>query len=118
MAGVVEHDDDPVAASDRRLPRHHRHRLTRASSIPSGAGSIATSAGSGAAAVVVGSIRPPAADRIPWVGARGVRLHVGAEGVSWGLGAGRWSWNAKSRQHTVDTPGPGYWQSRGQHPHR
>jgi hypothetical protein len=40
-----------------------------------------------------------------------LRLNVGAGGVSWGLGAGRWSWNAKSRRHTVDTPGPGYWQS-------
>jgi hypothetical protein len=42
-----------------------------------------------------------------------LRLNVGADGVSWGLGAGRWSWNAKSRRHTVDTPGPGYWQSEG-----
>ena len=47
-----------------------------------------------------------------------LRLHVGGEGVSWGLGAGRWSWNAKSRRHTVDTPGPGYWQSRGRTPRR
>jgi Protein of unknown function (DUF4236) len=42
-----------------------------------------------------------------------LRLNVSADGVSWGLGAGRWSWNAKSRRHTVDTPGPGYWQSEG-----
>ena len=47
-----------------------------------------------------------------------LRLHVGGEGVSWGLGAGRWSWNATSRRHTVDTPGPGYWQSRGRNPRR
>jgi hypothetical protein len=47
-----------------------------------------------------------------------LRLHVGAEGVSWGLGAGRWAWNAKSGRHTIDTPGPGHWQSRGQHPRR
>ena len=47
-----------------------------------------------------------------------LRLNVGGEGVSWGLGAGRWSWNAKSRRHTVDTPGPGYWQSRGLNPRR
>ena len=47
-----------------------------------------------------------------------LRLHVDGEGVSWGLGAGRWSWNARSRRHTVDTPGPGYWQSRGRHPRR
>jgi hypothetical protein len=45
-----------------------------------------------------------------------VRLNVGPDGVSWGLGAGRWSWNAKSRRHTVDTPGPGYWESRGRRP--
>ena len=42
-----------------------------------------------------------------------LRLHIGGEGVSWVLGVGRWSWNAKSRRHTVDTPGPGYWESRG-----
>ena len=42
-----------------------------------------------------------------------VRVHAGPVGVSWVLGAGRWSWNAKSRRHTVDTPGPGYWQSKG-----
>jgi hypothetical protein len=42
-----------------------------------------------------------------------LRLHFGAEGVSWGLGMGRWSWNARTGRHTVDTPGPGYWQSRG-----
>ena len=42
-----------------------------------------------------------------------LRLHVGSGGVSWGVHVGRWSWNAKTRRHTVDTPGPGYWQSRG-----
>jgi hypothetical protein len=42
-----------------------------------------------------------------------LRLHVGPEGMSWGLGAGRWSWNARSKRHTIDTPGPGYWESRG-----
>jgi hypothetical protein len=45
-----------------------------------------------------------------------LRVHAGTDGLSWGLGAGRWSWNAKSRRHTVDTPGPGYWQSRGRRP--
>ena len=49
---------------------------------------------------------------------RPLRLNVGGEGVSWGLGAGRWSWDAMSRRHTVDTPGPGYWQSRGRNPRR
>jgi hypothetical protein len=42
-----------------------------------------------------------------------LRLHVGSGGVSWGLGVGRWSWNARSGRHTVDTPGPGRWESRG-----
>ena len=45
-----------------------------------------------------------------------VRLNAGPEGFSWGLGVGRWSWNAKSKRHTVDTPGPGYWESRGRQP--
>lgn len=26
---------------------------------------------------------------------------------SWGLQVGRWTWNARTRQHSVDTPGPG-----------
>ena len=47
-----------------------------------------------------------------------LRLHVAPEGVSWGLGAGRWSWNSKSGRHTVDTPGMGYWESRGRRPRR
>jgi hypothetical protein len=41
-----------------------------------------------------------------------LQLHIGAGGLSWGFGAGRWSWNAKTGRHTVDTPGPGYWESR------
>ena len=45
-----------------------------------------------------------------------LRLNVGPEGASWGLGAGRWAWNSKSGRHTVDTPGPGYWESRGRRP--
>jgi hypothetical protein len=32
---------------------------------------------------------------------------------SWGLQVGRWSWNARTRRHTVDTPGIGYVQTRG-----
>ena len=32
---------------------------------------------------------------------------------SWGLKIGPWSWNAKTRKTTIDTPGPGYWQSKG-----
>jgi len=43
-----------------------------------------------------------------------VRIHLTERGLhSWGLQVGRWSWNARSRRHTVDTPGPGYWESRG-----
>lgn len=44
-----------------------------------------------------------------------LRLHFGRGGFSWGVGAGRWSWNARSRRHTVDTPGPGYWQTKGRY---
>lgn len=43
-----------------------------------------------------------------------VRLHVTEHGVhSWGLQLGRWSWNARTRRHTFDTPGWGYVQTRG-----
>ena len=43
-----------------------------------------------------------------------LRLHLTERGVSsWGLQVGRWSWNARTRQHTVDTPGLGYVQSKG-----
>ena len=41
-------------------------------------------------------------------------LHFTQRGLSsWGFKVGRWSWNAKTRKHTFDTPGPGYWQSKG-----
>ena len=43
-----------------------------------------------------------------------LRLHLTERGISsWGLQVGRWSWNAHSRRHTIDTPGWGYVQSRG-----
>jgi hypothetical protein len=43
-----------------------------------------------------------------------VRIHLTERGFSsWGLKLGRWSWNARSRRHTIDTPGPGYLRSRG-----
>jgi hypothetical protein len=43
-----------------------------------------------------------------------LRLHLTERGFSsWGLQVGRWSWNARTRRHTVDTPGPGYVESRG-----
>jgi hypothetical protein len=32
---------------------------------------------------------------------------------SWGVQIGRWSWNAKTRRHYIDTPGPGGFQSSG-----
>jgi len=32
---------------------------------------------------------------------------------SWGLTLGRWSWNSRTRRHTLDTPGPGYVESGG-----
>lgn len=43
-----------------------------------------------------------------------VRIHLTERGPSsWGLQLGRWSWNAATRRHTIDTPGPGYVQTRG-----
>ncbi|TQM35457.1 DUF4236 domain-containing protein [Pseudonocardia cypriaca] len=43
-----------------------------------------------------------------------VRVHLTERGFSsWGLQLGRWSWNARSRRHTIDTPGPGHLRSRG-----
>lgn len=37
-----------------------------------------------------------------------VVLHFTQRGFSsWGLSIGPWTWNAKTRRHTVDTPGPG-----------
>ena len=45
-----------------------------------------------------------------------IRIHLTERGVhSWGVSVGRWSWNARSRRHTIDTPGLGYVQSRGRH---
>lgn len=43
-----------------------------------------------------------------------VRLHFTERGFSsWGLQVGRWTWNARTRRHTLDTPGPGSVQTRG-----
>ncbi len=43
-----------------------------------------------------------------------VRLHFTERGYSsWGLQVGRWTWNAKTRRHTVDTPGRGYVETGG-----
>ena len=32
---------------------------------------------------------------------------------SWSFKLGPWTWNSRSRKHTVNTPGPGYVESRG-----
>lgn len=43
-----------------------------------------------------------------------VRIHLTERGFgSWGLQVGRWSWNARTRRHTIDTPGVGNLRSRG-----
>ncbi len=42
-----------------------------------------------------------------------LRINVTERGFSsWSLKVGRWGWNSRTRQHTVDTPGPGYWRSK------
>lgn len=42
-----------------------------------------------------------------------LRLNFTERGFSsWSLKVGRWSWNSRTRRHTVDTPGPGHWQSK------
>lgn len=42
----------------------------------------------------------------------GVRLNLSRSGKSWTFRVWRWSWNSRTRRHTIDTPGPGYWTSR------
>lgn len=43
-----------------------------------------------------------------------LRINLTQRGLSsFGLGAGRWSWNSRTRRHTVDTPGPGWWTFGG-----
>ncbi len=43
-----------------------------------------------------------------------LRVYLTERGLSsWGLQIGRWSWNARTRQHTVNTPGHGFVQTRG-----
>lgn len=36
-----------------------------------------------------------------------LRVTATERGVTWGLKAGRWSWNPRTRRHTLDTPGIG-----------
>jgi hypothetical protein len=43
-----------------------------------------------------------------------LKLNFGKGGLtSWGFKVGRWSWNSRSRRHTVDLPGPVSWTSDG-----
>ena len=43
-----------------------------------------------------------------------IHIHLTERGFSsWGVHLGRWSWNARTRRHTIDTPGWGYVQTRG-----
>ena len=43
-----------------------------------------------------------------------LRLHFTQRGFSsWGIKVGRLTWNARTGKTTVDTPGPGYYQTRG-----
>jgi hypothetical protein len=43
-----------------------------------------------------------------------LRLHLTERGLSsWGLQVGRWSWNARTRRHTINTPGRGFVETRG-----
>jgi hypothetical protein len=43
-----------------------------------------------------------------------LRFNVTQKGLSSvSIGFGRWSYNFRTRRHTIDTPGPGYWQSDG-----
>lgn len=32
---------------------------------------------------------------------------------SWSVKLGPWSWNSKTRKSTINTPGPGHWESGG-----
>lgn len=42
------------------------------------------------------------------------KVHFNERGYSgWGVKVGPWSWSASTGKHTVDTPGPGYVQTRG-----
>lgn len=43
-----------------------------------------------------------------------LRLNLTQSGFSsWGVKVGPWSWNSRTRKNTVDTPGPGYVQTKG-----
>lgn len=46
---------------------------------------------------------------LPWLC---VRFNFTQSGfTSWGIHVLAWSWNAKTRRHSVDLPGPLRWQS-------
>lgn len=43
-----------------------------------------------------------------------LRLHFTERGFSsWGVKVWRWTWNARTGRHSVDTPGPGGFQFGG-----
>jgi len=42
-----------------------------------------------------------------------IKINIGRKGYSsWGLKIGRWSWNSRTHQHSVDLPGPMSWRTR------
>lgn len=41
------------------------------------------------------------------------RFTLTEKGLSWGLKVGRWSWNPRTRKHTINTPGLGSVQLGG-----
>lgn len=45
-------------------------------------------------------------------------LNLSKSGASLSARVGRWSWNSRSRQHSIDIPGPVNWQSRPTRRHR
>lgn len=42
-----------------------------------------------------------------------VRVNLSKAGLSTTLRIGPWSWNSRTRRHSVDLPGPINWQSKG-----
>ncbi|HTF49495.1 MAG TPA: DUF4236 domain-containing protein [Pseudonocardia sp.] len=43
-----------------------------------------------------------------------VRVHLTERGFSsWGLKVGRWTWNSRTGRHTINTPGPGSFKTKG-----
>lgn len=43
-----------------------------------------------------------------------VLIHLTERGFSsWGLKVGKWTWNARTGRHSIDTPGPGSIRTSG-----